>query len=365
MRQWKQWREAGANIRFACTAGDRAVCGWLLAAVAWIASQQDAVQRKTTSTAIFPHCSRLWRAPSRFPRWSPCSTEITAGVIRRVFGVEALLATRSLAGSLRRTSVLVGRLSTAIAVLTAVGIMVGSFRETVAGLDGRYSASGSVLEPGGPGWSGPASHHVGGNSGAARTASRSGTPWINCARTKYGMRELPATIGGMDARVRRATAEAHVSIGIGARRSLSPADRKQRGDRQRTVCQQARDAGGRHSETQSGRKAWIISRAGCLLRLFERSGSDSDGSRDSVPISPGHRSNQRRRVSEAGRVAGRWTTRRGACDCRAAHCGGAESDFAGSGHPGFRPDVRHHLCTGSAGGICGSNRRGRRACSLW
>ena len=52
-------------------------------------------------------------------------------MIRRVFGVEALLATRSLAGSLRRTSVLVGALSTAIAVLTAVGIMVGSFRETV------------------------------------------------------------------------------------------------------------------------------------------------------------------------------------------------------------------------------------------
>jgi putative ABC transport system permease protein len=48
-----------------------------------------------------------------------------------VFGVEALLATRSLAGSLRRTSVLVGALATAIAMLAAVGIMVGSFRETV------------------------------------------------------------------------------------------------------------------------------------------------------------------------------------------------------------------------------------------
>jgi putative ABC transport system permease protein len=46
-------------------------------------------------------------------------------------GVEAMLAARSLAGSLRRTSVLVGALSTAIAMMTSVGIMVGSFRQTV------------------------------------------------------------------------------------------------------------------------------------------------------------------------------------------------------------------------------------------
>ena len=49
----------------------------------------------------------------------------------RIVGPEALLAFRSLAGSLRRTSVLVGALSTAIAMMSAVGIMVGSFRETV------------------------------------------------------------------------------------------------------------------------------------------------------------------------------------------------------------------------------------------
>lgn len=48
-----------------------------------------------------------------------------------LFGVEARLASQSLAASLRRTSVLVGALSTAIAMMTAVGIMVGSFRETV------------------------------------------------------------------------------------------------------------------------------------------------------------------------------------------------------------------------------------------
>jgi putative ABC transport system permease protein len=49
----------------------------------------------------------------------------------KLLGVEALLASRSLAGSLRRTSVLVGALATAIAMMTSVGIMVGSFRQTV------------------------------------------------------------------------------------------------------------------------------------------------------------------------------------------------------------------------------------------
>jgi putative ABC transport system permease protein len=54
-----------------------------------------------------------------------------SSVLGRVLGVEALLASRSLGGSLRRTAVLVGALATAIAMMTSVGIMVGSFRQTV------------------------------------------------------------------------------------------------------------------------------------------------------------------------------------------------------------------------------------------
>ena len=65
----------------------------------------------------------------------PALVDTIAGVaswlLKRVLGVEAVLASRSLSSSLRRTSVLVGALSTAIAMMTAVGIMVGSFRETV------------------------------------------------------------------------------------------------------------------------------------------------------------------------------------------------------------------------------------------
>ncbi len=54
-----------------------------------------------------------------------------ANTILKWSGVTVLLASRSLLGSLRRTSVLVGALATAIAMMTAVGIMVGSFRTTV------------------------------------------------------------------------------------------------------------------------------------------------------------------------------------------------------------------------------------------
>lgn len=52
--------------------------------------------------------------------------------IRRVLGVEAMLASRGLVGSLRRSSILVAALATAVAMITSVAIMVGSFRETVA-----------------------------------------------------------------------------------------------------------------------------------------------------------------------------------------------------------------------------------------
>jgi putative ABC transport system permease protein len=65
------------------------------------------------------------------PAFVDYSMYTASRMLQRIFGVEALLASRSLSGSLRRTSVLVAALCTAIAMMTAVGIMVGSFRETV------------------------------------------------------------------------------------------------------------------------------------------------------------------------------------------------------------------------------------------
>jgi len=58
-------------------------------------------------------------------------SSISTELLRRALGVEAMLASRSLVASLGRTSVLVGALATAVAMMTAVGIMVGSFRQTV------------------------------------------------------------------------------------------------------------------------------------------------------------------------------------------------------------------------------------------
>ena len=55
----------------------------------------------------------------------------TSGLLKKLVGVEALLAARSLTAALRRTSVLVAALATAVAMMVSVGIMVGSFRQTV------------------------------------------------------------------------------------------------------------------------------------------------------------------------------------------------------------------------------------------
>jgi putative ABC transport system permease protein len=55
----------------------------------------------------------------------------TSKALGKLFGVEALLASRSLGASLRRTSVLVAALSTSVAMMVSVEIMVGSFRQTV------------------------------------------------------------------------------------------------------------------------------------------------------------------------------------------------------------------------------------------
>jgi len=69
---------------------------------------------------------------------------------RAWFGAEGLLAGRSLTASLGRTSVVVAALATAIAMMAAVGIMVGSFRETVlVWLDTQLKAD-LYIRPAGP-----------------------------------------------------------------------------------------------------------------------------------------------------------------------------------------------------------------------
>ena len=65
------------------------------------------------------------------PEFVDALTALSSRLLGKLLGVEAMLASRSLAASLRRTAVLVGALSTAIAMMTSVGIMVGSFRQSV------------------------------------------------------------------------------------------------------------------------------------------------------------------------------------------------------------------------------------------
>lgn len=97
---------------------------------AWIASRQAPIDGRP----IFGYASAVLLIASAtltIPALVAALSSASAMAIKKIFGVEALLATRSLAGSLRRTSVLVAALATAIAMLAAVGIMVGSFRQTV------------------------------------------------------------------------------------------------------------------------------------------------------------------------------------------------------------------------------------------
>jgi putative ABC transport system permease protein len=68
----------------------------------------------------------------------------------RFLGVEALLAGRGLAASLRRTSVLTAALAIAVAMMAAVGIMVGSFRETVSLWMQNQLKADLYLRPAGP-----------------------------------------------------------------------------------------------------------------------------------------------------------------------------------------------------------------------
>lgn len=125
---------------------------WLalaLSVAAALASRAPAVNEKPVFgyfAAVFLVISSALAIPG-FVDWL---ASFFSSSLRRILGVEALLASRSLAASLRRTSVLVGALSTAVAMMTAVGIMVGSFRETVVlWMNGRLPAD-LYIRPAGP-----------------------------------------------------------------------------------------------------------------------------------------------------------------------------------------------------------------------
>jgi putative ABC transport system permease protein len=59
------------------------------------------------------------------------SSFLAGRVVQRSLGVEAVLALRGIRGALNRTGILVCALTTAVGMMAAVAIMVGSFRQTV------------------------------------------------------------------------------------------------------------------------------------------------------------------------------------------------------------------------------------------
>ncbi len=124
------------------------------------------------------------------------ATSLGAGFLGKVAGVEGLLASRSLGGSLRRTSVLVAALATAVAMMTSVGIMVGSFRQTVLTWMQTELPADLYLRP--AGWSGGDQHPTMSSDIAARIAR---VPGVEVARRlrAYDIQYqgLPATLAGV------------------------------------------------------------------------------------------------------------------------------------------------------------------------
>jgi putative ABC transport system permease protein len=120
-------REHIARLRV----GRNAVIGLVLAALATLASFMPPFG----ATPVFGYlASVLLIGASAFAvPWivRAASHSATRGA-RAAFGIEGFLGSRSVAASLARTSILVGALSTATAMLVSIGVMVGSFRETVS-----------------------------------------------------------------------------------------------------------------------------------------------------------------------------------------------------------------------------------------
>jgi putative ABC transport system permease protein len=172
----------------------------LLGLAAWIASRQGPVDGKPLYGYICALLS-IGAMALVIPSLVSGLAQLATGLVRRVFGVEALLATRGLVGSLRRTSVLVGALSTAIAVLTAVGIMVGSFRETVLVWMDDVLQADLFLSPAVP--AGADRHPTMSADIPAQLAQLPQVAAVDQLRAyELNYQGLPTTIGGIDASVR-------------------------------------------------------------------------------------------------------------------------------------------------------------------
>ncbi|MGH9667710.1 MAG: FtsX-like permease family protein, partial [Bryobacteraceae bacterium] len=171
----------------------------LFGAAAWPASRQPPVDGKPLfgygAAVLLIAASAL-----AIPALVSVLTAVATAWLQRVFGVELLLASRGLAGSLRRTSVLVGALATAIAMLTAVGIMVGSFRQTVLVWMGERLQADLYLRPAVP--AAPDRHPLISADVADRLAALPQVAAVDRYRAyEISYQGAPATLGGGEASV--------------------------------------------------------------------------------------------------------------------------------------------------------------------
>lgn len=136
--------EAMARGRHETTArlrtGHQLAYAAVLAAASWGSAQLDPV----AEMPLFGYLSALLiiaAAALATPAAVSALARLLSPLLRAMFGVLGILAPRSLSAALARTSVLVAALSTAVAMLVSVGIMVGSYRDTViVWLDDRLRA---------------------------------------------------------------------------------------------------------------------------------------------------------------------------------------------------------------------------------
>ena len=130
-------------------------------------------------------------------------SQLAAQALGKLLGVEALLASRSLAASLRRTSVLVAALATAVAMMVSVGIMVGSFRQTVVAWMNDQLPADLYLRPAGD----PAAdrHPTISVELPGKIAALPGVAAVNRLRAyEISYNGMPATLASVDLRVLRA-----------------------------------------------------------------------------------------------------------------------------------------------------------------
>src|ERR1700761_2975744 len=119
-------REYFAPIR------SRRAAGW--AVLAFIAAAVSTKLPPVSGQPLFGYLSvalSILATAAIIPATVVLFTRATQRAAEKIAGVEALLALRSVRASLSRTSVLTAALATAVAMTVSVGIMVGSFRETV------------------------------------------------------------------------------------------------------------------------------------------------------------------------------------------------------------------------------------------